>query len=313
MTTNPMAEAIAALTAAARQERTIGAGTSNEHTESVDFAEIACHVLASVAANVGGVETLLAGRPGSWEADLVRQVVTSTVGHDESELWRWRTEPVRVAVDDAELLATEMGLDALLADEIEPLERRSAELREALEREFLTSEEREAAEELRREWQDDGLKGADDPITRLQEIWETLGEMHDAALARAHKAAHPMLAELVQVDERVKAMEELFASDAAAYAESYRLAISEILKDRGVHVEFVDDRSQADQPWQLEELVDQATSEARRTAPLPMTGRPPVNRDNVRAEVLAADVGYAARLSATGVERLLGRRGDDEG
>ena len=92
---DPIADAIAALTAAARRERTIGAGTPNEHIEPVDFGEIACHVITAVAANVGGVEVLLSGRPGSWEADYVRQIVQSTAGDDDTELLRYRTEPVR--------------------------------------------------------------------------------------------------------------------------------------------------------------------------------------------------------------------------
>ena len=60
---DPIADAIAALTAAARRERTIGAGTPNEHIEPVDFGEIACHVITAVAANVGGVEVLLSAAP----------------------------------------------------------------------------------------------------------------------------------------------------------------------------------------------------------------------------------------------------------
>lgn len=94
-----IAQAIAALTAAAQTTRIIGQGTPNEHSEPADFAEIACHVLTSVAANVGSVETLLAGRPGSWEADYVRQIVQSTAGDEPDELLRWRTVPVRLAVD----------------------------------------------------------------------------------------------------------------------------------------------------------------------------------------------------------------------
>ena len=78
-TTEQVRDAIAALTAAARGTPTIGAGTPYEHTEPIDFAAIACHVLTAVAANVGGVEELLAGRPGSWEADYVRQIVHSTL------------------------------------------------------------------------------------------------------------------------------------------------------------------------------------------------------------------------------------------
>ena len=105
-----IAQAIAALTAAARTTRTIGAGTDNEHTEPADFGEIACHVITSVAANLGGVDTLLAGRPGSWEADYVRQIVHSTT--PEEELLTWRTEPVRMHLD-IEGVFYDFGLEQL--------------------------------------------------------------------------------------------------------------------------------------------------------------------------------------------------------
>ena len=95
----PIGDAIAALTDAARGTRTIGAGTPHEHSEPVAFGEIACHVLTAVAANVGGVERLLSGRPGSWEADYVRQIVLSTVGDSAEELLRWRTQPVALDSD----------------------------------------------------------------------------------------------------------------------------------------------------------------------------------------------------------------------
>lgn len=90
---DPIGDAIAALTAAARGTRTIGAGTPHAHTAPVDFGEIARHVLTAVAANVGGVEGLLAGRPGSWEADYVRQIVHSTAGDRPEDLAPWQTEP----------------------------------------------------------------------------------------------------------------------------------------------------------------------------------------------------------------------------
>lgn len=96
---DPIGDAIAALTDAARGTRTIGAGTANEHSEPVDFGEIACHVLTAVAANVGGVERLLSGRPGSWEADYVRQIVLSTAGDSAEELLRWRTQSVALVSD----------------------------------------------------------------------------------------------------------------------------------------------------------------------------------------------------------------------
>jgi hypothetical protein len=60
----------------------------------LDFAEFAADVLARVAANVGGVDRLLAGRPGSWEAAKVGDLLYSTVGYDEELLPRYRSEPV---------------------------------------------------------------------------------------------------------------------------------------------------------------------------------------------------------------------------
>lgn len=53
-TPDPVADAITALTTAARGSR--------------DFGEITCQVLTSVAANVGGIEQLLAHRPHSPES-----------------------------------------------------------------------------------------------------------------------------------------------------------------------------------------------------------------------------------------------------
>ncbi len=73
MTLDPAVDAVRSLTDAARQTR-LRSGA----LEPADFAGTAAAVLASVAANVGGVEQLLAGRPGSWEADLIRQLVTGT-------------------------------------------------------------------------------------------------------------------------------------------------------------------------------------------------------------------------------------------
>ena len=88
---DPFSEAISALTVAARGTRTIGAGTPHEHSEPVDFGENACFVLTAVAANIGGMERLLSGRPGSWEADYARQIVLSIAGDSVEDLLRWRS------------------------------------------------------------------------------------------------------------------------------------------------------------------------------------------------------------------------------
>ena len=51
-----------------------------------DFGGWLAGVLASVAAELGSTFVLTAGRPGSWEADLVQQLVKGTVGWDDDYL-----------------------------------------------------------------------------------------------------------------------------------------------------------------------------------------------------------------------------------
>lgn len=86
--------AIDALTALARQ------GYDTDHGwRRIDFAGELAAVLAAVAANVGGGQVLLAGRPGSWEAAAVETLVGGTVGRDDEDLARYRTEPITVWVD----------------------------------------------------------------------------------------------------------------------------------------------------------------------------------------------------------------------
>lgn len=112
-----LAEAIRVLTAAARLTRpvlerdeeastTSGAPVWREsgRSEPDDWAEFVSQALAGAAANVGGVETALAGRPGSWEADFARQMLTGTVGHAGEYLWEHRTEPVRITLYVDEIL-----------------------------------------------------------------------------------------------------------------------------------------------------------------------------------------------------------------
>lgn len=67
--------------------------------EPIDFGDFLASCLASVAANVGSVGRLTAGRPGSWEADLVSQLLRGTVGYTDDDLLRHRTEPVIVPLN----------------------------------------------------------------------------------------------------------------------------------------------------------------------------------------------------------------------
>jgi hypothetical protein len=65
----------------------------------LDFPDFLASALAAVAANVGGTYRLIAGRPGSWEADHVDSLVCGTIGHDDTDLTRHRTEPVMIPLD----------------------------------------------------------------------------------------------------------------------------------------------------------------------------------------------------------------------
>lgn len=69
-----------------------------------DFAGWLAEVLARVAARKGSSGALTAGRPGSWEASLVDQLVKGTVGYDDEILGAYSedAEAVRRNIAEAE-------------------------------------------------------------------------------------------------------------------------------------------------------------------------------------------------------------------
>ena len=58
-----------------------------------DFGGWLARVLASAAAELGSTAALTSGRPGSWEADLIQQLVRGTVGWDDDYLANYAKEP----------------------------------------------------------------------------------------------------------------------------------------------------------------------------------------------------------------------------
>ena len=60
------------------------------------FAEWLAQVLATVAGQLGSSDALTIGRPGSWEADLVDQLVKGTVGYGDEYL----PGPIRGLTDE---------------------------------------------------------------------------------------------------------------------------------------------------------------------------------------------------------------------
>lgn len=107
-----LAAAIAALTEATRLTNQPGRRTPEGRWEldpdataqPIDWAAFVTKALAGATANAGGIDKVLAGRPGSWEASRIRDTLISTVGHDEHDLMRHRTEPVHVVLNPAQIL-----------------------------------------------------------------------------------------------------------------------------------------------------------------------------------------------------------------
>jgi hypothetical protein len=108
-----LADAIRALTDAARlprpRLRRTEEGNWVEDTlaspDQTDWAEFVTLALAGAAANLGGIDAILNGRSGSWEADGVRQLLFSTVGADEAQLWSHRTDPIEITLYVDELVS----------------------------------------------------------------------------------------------------------------------------------------------------------------------------------------------------------------
>jgi hypothetical protein len=149
-----LADAVRVMTEAARLTWSSDDPDGETVTRPADWAEFVAQTLAGAAANVGGIEQALAGRPGSWEADYVRNLLASTVGHDEEHLLEHRTEPLVLKVFVDELLV-DLGVWKAYDDARAEIARRhaaispgasTAELARALPP--LTQEQEQRLEEL---------------------------------------------------------------------------------------------------------------------------------------------------------------------
>ena len=115
--TDLYADSIAVLTRAATMSGSDG---------TPDFADFLAHVLAATAANVGGPDQLVAGRPGSWESSYIDGLVRRTMG-DRLDDWTWfRTQPVVIPLNVAELIEDELHHPGLmgLGEALENFDRR---------------------------------------------------------------------------------------------------------------------------------------------------------------------------------------------
>mgnify|MGYP001582668538 CR=1 FL=1 len=178
---------------------TLTAAVQLDHPEhgAVDFSAFLASALGAVAANVGSAERITAGRPGSWEADALGQLVTGTVGYDADpvELAPRRTVPVLVPLNVAQLV-TEAYQDA-------PAERR----------ETMLPHVDDAAQVLYKageEWRAAHPAPAEDAP---EAEWETYSAAEDAQI------------EQEQADE--DALRARYAATFEAYAEAFTAAVVE--------------------------------------------------------------------------------------
>jgi hypothetical protein len=77
-----------------------------------DGAETISQLLATAAADQGGMHMLTAARPGSWEADYVDRFLASTVGPDGDYLLEYRTASIEV-VECVEAAMVDLAIDWL--------------------------------------------------------------------------------------------------------------------------------------------------------------------------------------------------------
>ncbi len=295
-----VAVAISALTAAARRRRIIGAGTPQEHTEPVDAGEILCHVVTAVAANLGGVDQLLAGRPGSWEANYIRQIVESTAGSAETELLRWRTEPIRLELDVEDVL-----LDMGIYDLYDTGAAEAGDAHEAA-RSAVFEAAADPAELARAHELEAALSGVLGTIRDADEMardaarWQECNVLYDTVWQRAEAVGGPLLDAAAAAQRLVDRIDELWEADKLAYRDAYAAAARQLLVDRGLDtlaVELVD--PQPSDLWLWDELTEDLHDHARKTAALPMTGAAPDWTDGTPADALRrAGRTYTERANA---------------
>lgn len=218
-----------------------------DRREPIDWAEFVTLALAGTAANIGGIEQVLAGRPGSWEADGVRQLLTSTVGHDQELLLEHRTEPVVVDLYVDEILV-DLGAWKLYD---------------------------EANQELDRRYTAIGIPS----VTGVP--GDAAFEAALAALPPATEEQERLADEIADLGERLEQQRE---ADWASYGAALKAAVEAAAARReGLRVPVVVNvdletfrGDRGDDGWYG--LADQLREEGLNAIPLPGDGRPPLSR-----------------------------------
>lgn len=141
----------------------------------LDFADFLASALAAVAGNVGSIDRMTAGRPGSWESAGLNRLLIGSLGEDDPDnLLAARTEPVIVQLNVAQLVseARDVASAEQLAKMLPDLD---AEL-DALEQAMFPEEEVTEAQEQAWEAADADLR------RRYAKAYETYAQRFTAAV-----------------------------------------------------------------------------------------------------------------------------------
>ncbi|MDM3927402.1 helix-turn-helix domain-containing protein [Mycobacterium intracellulare] len=220
------AEAVAILTEAThltnqRVRRTATGGWEPDPDappDRIDWAAFVTEALAGATANAGGIDNVLAGRPGSWEAAVVRDVLNAAVGQDEWDLWRYRTEPVDIILKPEQILYDVGDLEHMAAydDAEQELSRREEEISPSV------------------PIKPGGLDWVNDPVQ--------VAEFHAAIRAEAENPTPPTpeeqaiddaLAAVQALRDRLQAQQR---AELADYGQALAAAVTEHLADRNLPV-----------------------------------------------------------------------------
>lgn len=279
---DPIGKAITALTEAARTTLTVDAGSPNKHSYPVDFGSILCDVLTAVAANVGGVERLLSGRPRSGGAYYVREIVLNTAGESAEELLRWRTEPLRLYLDVLGQFA-DLGLLERYHAAADGAASREYEARQSIMLAFSTAEEKASLAAMRSERVVllGDLNATYLDGERAAELADEASAIVRAVLQRAHVAGGPLVAAHAEAERTCEAIDERWEQDMVTYLTAYAGGAREALTERGVTVavELIA-RRPADTAGEWAPLLDEIHERARISADLLITqDAPGLSRD----------------------------------
>ncbi|WP_062891122.1 helix-turn-helix domain-containing protein [Mycobacterium avium] len=187
----------------------------------IDWAAFVTEALAGAAANAGGIDTILAGRPGSWEASVVGDVLRAAVGHDEWDLLRHRTEPVTVVLNPERILFDHGGSNDF--EEMEAAEGEITRREKAIRPGRVYSGD---AEPQRLQWAIDlGYEvraGHSPPLPTREELDATMAVADPTSLSPVEQAEEDALEALSALRDRLA---QQYRADLAAYGERLAHAV----------------------------------------------------------------------------------------